>query len=349
MCQAFSGCGFAVTLVTNNRQVEDVDKWIGFAPMFIHYRARFGLIFMRYSRLFFVINDIAFLFFARLKVNFNSFDYIYVRDEWLVLFLSFLVPNIKIIWESHEAKYNYPARYILKKGIKCVCISEGIYDFYLKQEVRATQMCIAHDAVDQSFFLTQLTKTEARNFLKLEQYKKIALYIGGLDTWKGVTTFCKASEELPTWLFVVVGGSPEEIAAYRKRFPSVRFLGQYPYKDLPSVQQAGDVLVIPNSAKGDVSAKYTSPLKLFAHMTSGIPILASRIPSLEAILTKDTAYFFEADNHDSLVLAIRSIEANDHHSQNKAYAAKVISQQYTWNNRAIRILRFINDRAHVDS
>ncbi len=345
MCQAFVKCGLAVTLVTNNRQVENVEKWIGFTPMFTHYRARFGLLFVPYSKFFFVINNIAFLFFVRRKVRFNSFDYIYVRDEWLVLFLSFCVPNKKIIWESHEAKYNYPARYILKRGVRCVCISEGIYDFYVTQGVKASQMMVAHDAVDESFFSPYVSKVEARDFLQLPQHQKIALYIGGLDSWKGAQTFCRASEGLKDWLFVVVGGSQTEIVAYGRTFPRVKFLGQRPYKDLSIMQQAADILVIPNSAKADISAKYTSPLKLFAYMTSRVPIVASRIPSLEAVLTEENAYFFEADDHVSLIKSIVSIEEDCQRSQHKASAAKVISRTYTWSNRAAKVVRFIEGKA----
>ena len=47
-----------------------------------------------------------------------------------------------------------------------------------------------------------------------------------------------------------------------------------------------DVLVLPNTAT-EVSARYTSPLKLFEYLAAGRPIVASRLPALAEVLEDD--------------------------------------------------------------
>ena len=43
------------------------------------------------------------------------------------------------------------------------------------------------------------------------------------------------------------------------------------------------MLVLPNTAT-EVSASYTSPLKLFEYLAAGRPIVASRLPALAEVL-----------------------------------------------------------------
>ena len=112
---------------------------------------------------------------------------------------------------------------------------------------------------------------------------------------------------------------------------------------VPLLQQAADVLVVPNSAKFDISRLYTSPLKLFTSMTSGVPIVASDLPSLREIVDERTAIFFSPDSSDSLRSAILKIKNDKELAQTIAKNATIEVQKYSWINRAQKIL----DTIHV--
>jgi len=351
MCNAFASHGHQVELWVTNRHTQialspeeyygttlnfllervTVIDLVGKVYLFPHFLGKF---IFQFERLQFIIG-----FIIRIrKINFNV---IYSRDEWLLFFLSFFFTQTSLVYESHEAKYNFAARRILKKGIRCVCISEGIFNSYKEKGVPVDQMIVAHDGVDDSFFSEHISKKEAQEKLGIVQERPVAMYIGGFDQWKGVETFFKASELLPEVQFVAIGGKPHQISRYSSAYPRVLFLGSRPYKELVFHQRAADVLVIPNTLRNDLSAKYTSPLKLFAHMTSGVPMVVSNIPSIQSVLSSEESFFFRADDQENLSEIIQKVIHDPEMAQKKAKAALEISKKYTWKARAENILAFI--------
>lgn len=341
MCQVFAEEGADVTLFANTRvrgNINDASKYFKVDFKFSLERVWHGYfspkikISYYFSELFFAIN-----FLIAKKIT--KFDILYSRHEWILWILSFFINNKKLVWESHEAHYSLPARRILKRRIRTVVISEGILEVYKENGHEVSQFLVAHDGIDESFFGDVETKSQVRERLGLPQDRKIALYIGGFDEWKGVDIFFKASEKTPDVLFVAIGGNEEQVNQYKIKYPRVMFLGARPYHELKDNQQAGDVLVVPNTAKNKLSEKLTSPLKLFAHMTSGVPLVISDIPSLTRVTGYEYVTTFDPDNEESLSFAIKEALRLSKNSQ----FLREMSLKYTWKTRANSIMKFIRN------
>lgn len=350
MCNAFSELGHSVTLLVTDRKTpitESPEKYYGAKFHFSVQRLSIPDIVERITKipkiLWAFLYTLQRFFFARKVIQHVSnahYDCLYGRDEWILLFLGFFISKEKIVWESHEAKYNYAARQLLKKKVPCIVISEGIRDFYLKNGVPESQLLVAHDGIDDAFFGPIESKENARRRLGISSDMHIAMYIGGFEGWKGVKTFFEAAEGTRDMLFVAIGGKPDEIEKYKEMYPSVLFLGPRPYRELKDNQQAADVLVIPNTATTSTSAEYTSPLKLFAYMTSKKPIVASRIPSITRVLEEDIAHFFVPDDAEDLSRVLKQVITNTFvlERANSAYGKSI---QYKWSERAKHIISFI--------
>lgn len=346
MCTAFIEAGHEVELAASNRPTDISDNDTAYGDLAVIPITRvavpdlvalagkldgvLGACIYSLQRLAFALN-----------VRLSGHDVIYGRDPVLLWLVSWRVgKQQKLVYESHQAQYNWFVKRLLRKGVLMVVISEGIFDYYKQCGVPEAQMLIAHDGVDESFFQPTVSTAEARRRLGLSQGEKVAMYIGGFDAWKGVETFFKASEFATDVTFVVIGGNAEQVAELQTKYPRVTFFGHRPYADLAINQQAANVLVVPNTAKNDLSAKFTSPLKLFAHLTSGVPLLVSDIPSLRSVVSKEQVWFFKPDEPEDLVQSIYQV-LNDSGAGQKCKSALELSRQYTWSERVKSIVSFI--------
>ena len=347
MCQSFALNGIETELIVNRRSEASknkIDVSFDVDSKFSITRISHGWFYPRIKASFY-LSELLFVLSFVLTKKYKSYDIIYARSEWIMWGLSFFVPHERLVWESHEAKLNLAARAVLKKGIKTVVISEGIFEAYEAQGTTKEQMVVAHDGIDESFFEPLMSQAEARRRLSLSKYTNIAMYIGGFDIWKGIETFFAAQKSCSGVTFVAVGGTASQVSEYQKRYPAVIFLGQRPYSELRFNQQAADVLVIPNTATNSLSEKYTSPLKLFAHMASGVPIVASDISSIKTV-TGELVTLVAPDSSAALASGIKAVLQNYEDNKLRAQALKDVSLQYTWTKRAMNILDFFEHGNH---
>lgn len=342
MCEAFASYGVDVELVVPNRYsaiTEDPFAYYAVQPIFTI--TRLGKLSRLSNRLTHLWSLISFSVRAGLYAGRRKPDIIYSRDEGLLFFLSFFFRNL--VWEVHGWKGNRRVRRLGRRLNHIIAITEAAKRRFVESGIAPDKMLVASDGIDESFFHveTDIASVRRQFGLPLEGY--VVMYIGLLTTLKGYATLASAAPLLKKQgiTVVIVGGDEIQARALRIQYPDVIFLGFIPYKRLSFLQSAADILVIPNSAKSIVSTDYTSPLKLFAHMASGRPIVASDLPSLREILDEETAYFFEPDNSESLAKVIEHVMTHPEEAQKKAREACVIVKEYTWEKRARRILDFI--------
>lgn len=267
---------------------------------------------------------------------------IYTRGE-TALFIEPLLPRrYALVWETHIKPRN-PMRYrrVARRARALIAVTK-----YYAQEIpplwgiSLAKVLYTPDAVDVDDFLHPEPKAIARKRLGLPLDKKIVLYAGRIDSWKGVDTLLDVSELLPEDMqVVIIGGTEEQIQELRPHYPRVRFLGYRPYAELPDNQNAADVLVLTGNPSSETARFYTSPLKLFTYMASGIPIIAADLPSFRDVLSEREAFFFEphaAVLAETLLFAI----AHPEDAYGRASAARQKVQGFSWAERARVITAF---------
>ena len=268
---------------------------------------------------------------------------IYTRGETSLFIEPFLPRRYALVWETH-IKPRSPMRYrrVAHRALALIAVTK-----YYADEIPAlwgissTKVLYAPDAVDVDDFLHPEPTVVARKRLCLSLDKKIALYAGRIDSWKGVDTLLEASELLPENIqIVIIGGTEEQILQLRPRYPRVRFLGYRPYAELPDNQSAADVLVLTGDPSSATARFYTSPLKLFTYMASGIPIIAADLPSFRDVLSEREVFFFEP-NATELAEAILFAIAHPEDASGRASAARQKVQAFSWAERARAISAFV--------
>lgn len=170
-------------------------------------------------------------------------------------------------------------------------------------------------------------------------------YVGSFLPGKGVETVLKLAAAMPDIQFVLIGG-PESNLPSGVHPTNLRFLGVLPHAEAMRAMAGFDVALLPNQNRVLVSGgiadigKWTSPLKLFEYMAARRPIVASRLPVLQEILT-DGANALLADPLDleEWDRQIRRILADPNLAKSLVETAhRDFLNRYSWDARARRII-----------
>jgi len=296
-----------------------------------------------------------FLFLIR-KIKFDKNSYLITRNPILAIFLNkkfnniameiHSIPNIKNNLIQYTLFYlflfNIPLFFLKRKNIKFIVINNILKKDLIKKGFNANKIKVLPDAVDLKKFDINLSKKEARKKLKFPINKKIILYTGTFQDWKGYDILLEASNNFDEKVvFVMIGGKKKQITRLRRIYKKVILKEFMNNKIIPYYLKAADILIIPNSAKKIISLKYTSPLKLFEYMASKRPIIASDLPSIREIVSEKEVLFFEPDNPEDLAEKIRillkDIKLQEDISKNAFEKVK----NFTWEKRARNIINKI--------
>lgn len=340
-CEAFARTGTEVRLIVPTRTsaiTENPFQYYGIEKQFPITRT-WSLDVVSWGSLGFRLQSLTFALAALRHIH--KEEILYGRDE-MVLWLINRFRQNEVVWESHTGAWNYFARVVARRAKKIIVISQGLKDFYIARGIDKEKIFVAHDGVDLVSFEHTESKEESRRRLGLPLDKKIAMYIGRLDGWKGINTLLEASTLfIKETQLVVIGGEPSQVTSLQKKYPHVLFLGFLPYRDIANNQAAADVLILPNTALDTTSLRYTSPLKLFTYMASGRPIVASDLPSIREVVSEHEAYLVEPDSPQALADGVlRALSTGDAPVRAEAACKKV--NEYTWDTRAEHILSCIH-------
>ncbi|MFA6308018.1 MAG: glycosyltransferase family 4 protein [Patescibacteria group bacterium] len=278
----------------------------------------------------------------------DSDSIVYFRHVVLlpvILLVKLFLPKLKIVYEIHrevnDSFGKYCEKKLIKKGIKLITISDSLKQSYQQQYgVKENKIQVVHDAVDLETFDININQFEARKKAHVEE-KATVMYIGSLWTVKGVDILLGAAKKLPEYNFYFVGKEHADFVDLRKEFENlsnVFIKGMVPHQEVPVLQKAADLLVIPHP-KNNLSQ---SPMKLFEYLASNTPILSVDLDNIREILPGNSL-FFEPENLDDVVVKIKDYFTHQADYINKAKNNIEIARKYSWQNRSKLIKDFINN------
>lgn len=344
-CQGLANNGLDVKLIVPYRRNtihDSVERFFGIKQNFSLYTVKVPeLRFLK--KVGFILHTLFFVCRAILFVVQNKPEAVYSRDYIVLFFVSFL--RIPTFYEAHTGNWNWWMRRSFKRLSGIVCITKGLENFYAHKGFSREKMVVVPDAVDPSLFKDIPSQTAVREKLSLPKDKKIVLYSGSFSLygWKGLDTFidtallCDSS-----FLFVAVGGYKKEVENLQRVYSkqtNIVFRERVSPDVVPWYLRAADVLILPNKKGDRVSEEFTSPMKLFEYMASGIPLIASDLPSIREIIDESCAIIVPPDDPQAFAHAVtRSLEVGFVLAQK---AQERVCQRYTWDIRGKRIRDFI--------
>ncbi|MGB9713831.1 MAG: glycosyltransferase family 4 protein [Candidatus Bathyarchaeales archaeon] len=177
----------------------------------------------------------------------------------------------------------YIQNYIARNSQRVVAPTLFIKKYVMSHGIPAGKVTLIPNGVDTENFNPQRYDS---NRIKKEmglREKKICFYCGRLDSWAGINLMSKlceiADNRGANVKFVLVGSGEQKIALKK----NVVLCGELPYKEVPRILSAADIVLIP-FPDNEVSHA-ASPLKLFEGMAMQKPVIASRVKGIEEVVS----------------------------------------------------------------
>ncbi len=216
---------------------------------------------------------------------------------------------------------------------------------YARAGVPVGKLLVAHNGAEPRLGPPQ-DKAAARAKLGLDPDRFIAVYAGRVNAQKGLDAVLALADLRPEALFLLVGSEGEgPVEAEARRRPNVRIVPWQGPAALPAWLHAADVLLIPPSrAPLEQYRNCVLPLKLFAYLAAGRPILAPEAPDTAELLTDgETALLVPPDDPEAAAAALDRLREPALAARLGA-AAYAQSARLTWDARAEKIETFLKAR-----
>ncbi|MCJ7700104.1 MAG: glycosyltransferase family 4 protein, partial [Anaerolineales bacterium] len=284
----------------------------------------------------------------------HSADLYYTRSFKLLVKIFSSSPRLapRLYFEGHQIPWeavHHPEKLkILNRIGGLITITQSLKDEYSRYGIEPQKIIVAPDGVNIKRFGKIPDQKIARQALQVPDDHFLIGYVGHLYPWKGIDPLVQSMLYLsPKYHLILVGGLPADIRRVQKqvakmKIPRTTLSGYLPPTEILPYLAAVDVLVLPTSGKEKMGHYYTSPLKLFEYMAVGRPIVASDLPSTREILQhQQNAYLVRADDPSSLAQGIRWVSEHPELAQSLAEQARLEVQAYSWENRAQKIIDFM--------
>lgn len=346
--EALAGRGCAVTLVVPNRRNHITDS-----PQ-TYYHLKHSLHIVRMpdwarwlqpvnERVYFTAQRFTFGVQAWLYAMRMSVEAIMTRDITMAFFLHLF--GKRVVFEDHEPKrrWQWLYRRFVRALPKKVVVPHGLLSLYETYGVDPATYVWIPNGVDVAAFDAVAPD---RRIWKEMQNEPIVLYVGHFYRWKGVYTLIDAAKSIKGHV-VLLGGTAEDQAAVREyckkhKATNVTVKNFVPHAEVVAYLKSADVLVLPNTAYEERSARYTTPIKLFEYMAARVPIVASDLLSFSAFLQDGkTALLCRPDDAADLAEKVNTVLNNRVLARTLTEAAYEQARGYDWQVRAKKVVAFL--------
>lgn len=286
----------------------------------------------------------------------NRYDFVHAHEE-AIFFCSFFKPlfGFKLVYDMHSSLPQQLTNFGFSKSRLLIGIFEWLENSGLRRADAVITICpelaeyaepllpdpSRHLLIENSIFDPirllgvdpEKPVSEALLSELIPPGKRIVLYAGTFETYQGIEIvvdgFVDVALETKDAFLLMLGGNPEQVARYRERAQAAglgdtcHFAGMVPKAIAQACQSRASVLLSPR-VEG-----MNTPLKIYEQLASGLPLVATRIPSHTQVLTDEVCILVEP-TAAGVAEGIRAALDGGAETSSKVEAAKALyASQYS--------------------
>jgi len=228
---------------------------------------------------------------------------------------------------------------VFKKATVLIAVSKSVANYLGSYPQTQDKVHIVPNGVNPDRFPLHLNPT-------LPSKKFTVGFVGSMKPWHGlpilVDAFTQLHHRYPETRLLIVGDGPvrsplEAHFTDHGMEDAVEFTGKIPPSQVPGYLASMDVTVAPYPAEQNF---YFSPLKVYEYMAAGLPIVASGIGQIEAVIEDGiNGLLYEPGNSEQLIHCLDSLRQQPElRYQLGKNARMTIVRSHTWTQAVQKIL-----------
>lgn len=181
-----------------------------------------------------------------------------------------------------------------------------------------------------------------RSMARLPEHVRIVAYVGGITTGRGIDEAIESLALLPDDIHLVLlgHGTPSNVAAFRALAARlgvserVHFAGSVESEKVSTAAADADVSLVFTQPK-NLSYTFSLPNKLFESIHAGLPIVASSLPDVTALVEEyGVGELADPDDIDSMAAAISRVLTD---TETYREGSRKAAQHLTWEGEMQRL------------
>ena len=246
------------------------------------------------------------------KYKSNDEYFYFTRSDWVFYFMSKYGHNV--IFECHQL--SRLRKYLMKKSIKSKYAKIIFLNKYLLEDSglninkKNKKLMVLHNGVDTKIFKK-----------KTSTNKKTIIFSGGFSRFNQDRNFdflinVFKSNELSEYKLKIIGGNDEEVQKLKNKVKNFNIQNIEISNRISRINLARNLKefefgLLLNSNKNMHSVKYTSPLKFFEFLSSGLKVLAVDFPAHRELPHQENIFYFNENNKNEFIEAIKVGESSE--------------------------------------
>ena len=246
------------------------------------------------------------------KYKSNDKYFYFTRSDWVFYFMSKYGHNV--IFECHQL--SRLRKYLMKKSIKSKYAKIIFLNKYLLEDSglninkKNKKLMVLHNGVDTKIFKK-----------KTSTNKKTIIFSGGFSRFNQDRNFdflinvfkCNVLSE---YKLKIIGGNDEEVENFKNKvnnfnIQNIEIGNRISRINLAKNLKEFEFGLLLNSNKNMHSVKYTSPLKFFEFLSTGLKILAVDYPAHRELPHQENIFYFNENNKNEFIEAVRVGESSE--------------------------------------